>query len=160
MGKTGSLLLFLFCFLVHPCQLCGPISAPSGYVFCATQSCETANDQSANRLQTYPHLSLKFDLWIFPKLVGAEYLTRLPCLTQGSCNKTMRHHHHHHHHYLNHQHNDDLRQPHLQLPTMPGVEQGWVRLHGHWCNMSWWLHNGCGWTEVLHFEVKIIRMSC
>ena len=82
------------------------------------------------------------------------------CLTQGSCNKTMRLLHHHHHHHLNHQHNDDLRQPHLQFPTMPGVEQGWVRLHGHWCNMSWWLHNGCGWTEVLHFEVKIIIMSC
>ena len=42
---------------------------------------------SANRLQTYPHISLKFDLWIFPKLICAEYLTRLPCFKHDAWHK-------------------------------------------------------------------------
>ena len=47
------------------------------------------------------------------------------------------------------------RQPHLQLPSLPRVEQGGVRLHGLWCNMSWWIHHGCGWPEVLYLEVGL-----
>merc|ERR1711928_176601 len=34
-----SALLIFVSLLVKPCLLCGPLSAPSGYVFCATQSC-------------------------------------------------------------------------------------------------------------------------
>ena len=30
-----------------------------------------------------------------------------------------------------------LRQPHLQLPPMQGMEQGGVRLHRCGCNLSW-----------------------
>ena len=38
-----SALLIFVSLLVKPCLLCGPLSAPSGYVFCATQSCRMSN---------------------------------------------------------------------------------------------------------------------
>ena len=51
------------------------------------------------------------------------------------------------------------RQPHLQLPSMQGVEQGRVRLHRCRCNLSWRLHNGCRWSKMLHSEVKMMIIS-
>ena len=41
-----SALLIFVSLLVKPCLLCGPLSAPSGYVFCATQSCRIQTARS------------------------------------------------------------------------------------------------------------------
>ena len=59
-GKTGTSVLILFCFLVHPCQVCQvqipiPIPVAPGTVFCATQSCEKTKDFS-HRIIVYNFL--------------------------------------------------------------------------------------------------------
>merc|ERR1712025_1006140 len=47
-----------------------------------------------------------------------------------------------------------IMQSYLQLPPMPRVEQSGMRLHCRRCDLSWWVHHGCGWTKVFHSEER------